>query len=491
MLATNQVEWSHAAEIIVVGFGAAGAVSGITAHDLGAEVLILEKQPANNHISTSHMSAGIFVCPSDVPAAITYMEHLTSANEGLYWTNREITQVWAEYMSQNKEWIEKLGGKVKLRVAWGEHNVPGQESIKSYYVLGLGRGLMRLLKGHVESRSIPVLYRTTADKLLTNTDGEVIGVRAQSEGKETHIRASRAVIMTTGGFEFDEEMKLNYLPVHPTYFAGSPANTGDGIRMAQEVGASLWHMNCCSASLMLKSPEFPIALGPNFNGSPGFARAGTPCGYIIVDKYGRRYTNEVFKRHTVYYELASFDSYSLEYPRVPSYWIFDQRRIKAGPLPLMYYGPMLYRLFKWSKDNSAELNKGWIIHGDTVEELAHQLKIAPSILRKTVQDYNAFCKQEEDPQFHRPPPSLVPLNEPPLFAVALWPGGPNTQGGPRRNQKGQILDTEGRPVPRLYGAGELGSVYGRLYPQAGGNIGECIAFGRIAGENAVTEQKLP
>jgi len=68
--------------------------------------------------------------------------------------------------------------------------------------------------------------------------------------------------------------------------------------------------------------------------------------------------------------------------------------------------------------------------------------------------------------------------------VALWPGGPNTQGGPRRNSKAQVLRADGFPIPRLYSAGELGSIYGMLYPGSGGNLAECIAFGRIAGENA-------
>ncbi len=496
MLIADKVEWGKAADIVVVGFGAAGAVSAITAYDLGAEILILEKQPAHNHISTSHMSGGIFICPTDVSAAITYMEHLAKVDEGLYWTNRDIIQKWAEYASQNKEWIEKLGGKVRLLRRGGEHKLPGYQSIELYYFPGLGPGLMKLLKHQVESRGIQVLYDTAASRLLTNARGEVIGVRAQSQGKETNIKASRAVIMTLGGFEFNEEMKLNYLKVYPTYFYGSPANTGDGISMVQEVGASLWHMNCCSASFVLKFSDFPIGLGPNFRGSKGAinwrrdAIRGNPCGYIIVDKHGRRYTNEEFKRHTVYYELALYDSYSLDYPRVPSYWIFDRKRIEAGPLPMMFSGPMLYRLLKWSKDNRAEIEKGWIIQGRNLEELAHKLKIAPAVLEETVQNYNAYCEQKEDPEFHRPPQHLVPLSEPPFFAVEIWPGGPNTQGGPYRNRKGQILDTHGKPIPRLYAAGEFGSIYGMLYPAGGGNIAECIAFGRIAGENAIKETRL-
>ncbi len=498
MLITDKVQWSKAAEIVVVGLGAAGAVSAITAHDLRAEVLILEKQPAHNHISTSHMTAGAFPSPTDVPGAITYWEHLARVNGGRYWTDRDTIRVVAEYLCQNKEWIEKLGGKPEVRAGphgtvGGEFDIPGRQSWTGCTMPGLGPGFMRLLKQQVESRGIQVLYDTAADRLLTNVRGEVIGVRVQSVGKEANIKASKAVIMTTGGFEFNEEMKLTYLKVYPTYFAGSPANTGDGIRMAQEVGASLWHMNCCVCSCVLKFPDFPIGFGPNFRGTKGgmaehyrAAITGDPCGCIIVDKHGRRYTNEEFKRHVVYYELALYDSSSLEYPRVPSYWIFDRKRIEAGPLPMMWYGPMLYRQAfscHWSKDNSEEIRKGWIIQGRNVEELARKLKMTSSVLEKSVQNYNAYCEQKEDPEFHRPPQHLVPLSEPPFFAVELWPGSAATLGGPRRNKKGQILDTDGKPIPRLYSAGELGS----FWAFGGGELGECIASGRIAGENAIKE----
>ncbi len=490
MLIGDGASWHHTADVVVVGFGSAGAVAAATAYDEGAAVLILEKQTANNHISTSSMSGGAFICINDVPAAIKYMEHLSRVEEGLHWTDKEIINVWAEYVFQNKQWVERLGGKVKLRQKGGEHNVPGSESIEVYNFAGRGHGLMKFLKHQVAIRDVQVMYDTAADKLLTDARGEVIGVRVLSKGEHSNIKASRAVIMAPGGFEFDEKMKLNYLKVHPTYFAGSPANTGDGIRMVQEVGASLWHMNCCSASWVLKFPEFPIALGPDFRGSRSFtkwvhdAEAASTCGYIIVDKYGRRYTNEEFKRHTVYYELALYDSQSLEYPRIPSYWIFDRKRFEAGPLPLMFYGPMLYRLYKWSRDNREEIEKGWIVQGDNIEQLGYKLKMEPGVLKKTCENYNMYCEQKEDPEFLRPPQHLVPLSDPPFFGVKIWPGSANTQGGPRRNCKAQVLNVSGEPIPGLYAAGEFGSVYGMLYPATGGNLAECIAFGRIAGENA-------
>jgi len=492
----DRIDWQREAEVLVVGFGAAGATAAITAHDEGVQVLILEKQPEASHVSNSSLSGGVFICPTDVEAAVRYLEALYRV-EGEYWTDPDVIRVWAEYCSQNKSWIEKLGGKVRLFSRGGEHHViPGYETIELYMFRGSGYGLMRFLKGQVASRGIEVLYNCRARKLLTNLRGEVIGVRAETERGEINIRARRAVILTCGGFEFNEALKLNYLRVYPTYFYGSPANTGDGILMAQEVGAALWHMNCCSARLIAKYPDFPIGFSLDFGGRGwllrrvkyGMESRAETCGYIVVDKYGRRYTNENFKVHSLYYELTLFDSQRADFPRVPSYWIFDRRRFESGPLPISIAGPTgPHRLYRWSRDNRAELEKGWIISGADIKELALKLNMDPEVLEGTVRRYNEFCRLGEDRDFGRPPSHLAPLDEPPFYAVRLWPGGPNTQGGPRRNCRAQVLNVDGVPIPRLYAAGELGSVYGMLYPSGGGNIAECLAFGRVAAENAVKE----
>jgi succinate dehydrogenase/fumarate reductase flavoprotein subunit len=146
-------------------------------------------------------------------------------------------------------------------------------------------------------------------------------------------------------------------------------------------------------------------------------------------------------------------------------------------------GPL--RLYDWSDDNEKELDRGWITRGATIEGLADTLDMEPAVLRQTLRDYNAGCDVGTD-AFGRPPATLVGLT-PPFYAMRLWPGGPNTQGGPERNARAQVMRVTGEPVPRLYAAGELGSVYGTLYPVGGANLAECIAFGRIAGENAADE----
>ncbi len=504
----NQIRWQLDADVVVVGYGAAGAVAALTAHEGGARVIILEKQEAQIPMTTSFMSGGAIICPNDEGGARRYMEALTKVNEGLYWTEPEMIQVWARYAMENKKWFEGMGGVMEPFSHGGEHNVPGVEAIDIYRVQGLGPGMMRVLYDQVNRRGIRVIYQAPANRLFLNSKGEVVGVQVKEqtdEGRMINVQARRAVILATGGFEFDEEIKLQYLKVYPCWFTGSPANTGDGIRMALGAGAQLWHMNCVSARVVMKFPEIPVAFSPSFGGkagtSPGSSalpnlggmgwgahhvnQTSAVAGYIIVDRYGKRYTNENFKGHSVYYELACYDSQRLFYPRVPSYWIFDQKRMEDGPLVQRKSGPAgPARLYKWSSDNSEELERGWIKRAETIQELALRLKMDPQTLTETVNHYNLYSRNGMDGDFGRQPVTLIPLATPPYYAAELWPGGPNTQGGPRRNSQAQVMRADGSPIPRLYSAGELGSIYGMLYPGAGGNLAECIAFGRIAGENS-------
>ena len=501
MLAAKNNSWDNKADIVIIGYGLAGAVAAITAHDRGTSVVIVEKQDADSHCSFSSISGGIILSPSDAGGATDHMVALCQVDGSAgYWTDLDIIQTWAEYTVQNKDWLQNLGGNVKFYAKAAEYpQLPGANSMEIWQYHGRGLQMMQFMYDQVKSRQIKVLYQTSAQRLLTNEEGQIIGLRAiQSYGKQqkqVDIKASRAVILCSGGFEDNEEMKLQYLRVYPVYFTGGTANTGDGIKMAQEVGADLWHMNCISARFVAKFPDFPIAFAIDLGGK-GWGRRQllgieekASTGFIIVDKYGRRYINENFKLHGVVYELSSFDTHKLEYPKVPSYHIFDRRRMEYGPIAQQSSGATgPQQLYKWSQDNMAELQKGWIVSGQTVAELASRIGVPPASLEKTVQLWNRHCEEGKDFEFGRNPLELIPLDSPPFYAVKLFPGGPNTQGGPRRNNRAQVVNPFGDPIPGLYAAGECGSVYGMLYPIAGGNLAECIAFGRIAAENAVREK---
>ncbi|MDO8673127.1 MAG: FAD-binding protein, partial [Dehalococcoidia bacterium] len=420
------------------------------------------------------------------------------------WTDSKVIEAWARYSTENVKWFESLGAKIRHFSSGGtQEQVPGAETIHRYRFPCSGAAMQRFLTAQVESRGIQVIYQGKADHLFTNQDGEVEGVRVQvgddAERKTMDIRARRGVILTCGGFEFDEEMKLNYLRVYPTYFTGTPANTGDGVRMAQEVGAQLWHMNCCSADWVAKFPDYPSAFTVDlWGGHWVLARRSLKSmenrelpGFIVVDGDGKRFTSENYRSHSVYYELAVFDSHRLIYPRVPCYWIFDQKRVDVGRLSHRIggaAGPV--GLYRWGEDIEEELAKGHVFRADSVVDLAGKLGLPPDNLDRTVRRWNEYCEGGRDPEFGRRTSDLVPLRNPPFYAIRLCAGGANTQGGPRRNERSQVLNTVGSPIPRLYAAGELGSLFGMLYPSGGGNLSECIAFGRSAAEEACREKPL-
>jgi len=173
----------------------------------------------------------------------------------------------------------------------------------------------------------------------------------------------------------------------------------------------------------------------------------------------------------------------------PMHMIVDHALFSSGPLydkePRSGWNTMVDR-YDWSDDNRAELANGWIKSRGTIAALAPAIGLDARTLVDTVNRWNEHCEKEEDFDFGRTQ-MLVPIAEPPFYALELSPSMLNTQGGPRRNGNGQIVRPDGTPVPRLYSAGELGSIYSYLY-QGTGNIGECLSFGRISGRNAASEK---
>jgi 3-oxosteroid 1-dehydrogenase len=494
--ASMPATWDHEADLVCIGYGGAGAVTAITAADLGANVLIIEKHPPDlpgeiRHTPSARMCDSIYICPTDAAKAAEYMYACSWGS-----TPRDVCEVWAKYTVQNTEWLEKMGGNIVSRAEYLGHGefplLPGCESIEVRMHRGRGPALFKMLSENVAKRpNIRVMYETPARQLVTNADREVVGVIADQGGKQVAIKAKKAVILTCGGFEWDEEMKLNFLRAYPIYFYCNPGNTGDGIRMAQSVGAALWHMNTISGRVI---PKFPN-LEPAMSG-------GTPDGFIFVDKYGKRFIKErPWVYHSFWLEVCQFDTEASEYPRVPCYSVFDDVALKSGDAAAprskgLLPDGKLQLFYEWSKDSVEEIKKGWVLRGATIEELAKVIaadsenagRMQPAELKATVDGYNRFCQAKKDRVFDRDPQTLIPVQKPPFYAIKMYPGGPNTQGGPKRNAKSQVVDSFGKPIPRLYAAGELGSVYGFLYPTGGGNVAEFISFGRIAAEQASAEK---
>ncbi|MGA2160414.1 MAG: FAD-binding protein [Dehalococcoidia bacterium] len=246
---------------------------------------------------------------------------------------------------------------------------------------------------------------------------------------------------------------------------------------------SQWAGFCARAP----STQFGVAIGAVIPSK----QQGT--SFIFVNKYGNRFMKETKNlTHTkAPLDVLYFDHDRAEYPNLPAYLVFDEAYRAGGPIQRAAWGPVGYAIvhnvYEWSHDNNAEVTKGWIIKADTIQDLAAKIKIDPKGLEETIGKFNSYCTDGRDLQFGRDKDSLAPIKGPPYYAMEMGLALVNTQGGPRHNKYGQVLDPDGEPIPRLYAAGELGSFFGFLY-QTGSNYPEAWVFGRIAGRRAAAEK---
>lgn len=480
-------KWDVEADVVVVGFGAAGVATAVTAHDLGAKVVMLEKAPEGEEGGNTRVAGQGYLNTSSVGKGIEYLTALC----GHYAVPDKMIRAWAEEVYKNNEWLESLGCDPQEHqhqpVGIEFPDLPGSDCVHKFHdgpVYGYSNTWKRW-ESLVKERPIEVLYETPGCELIQHgLTEEILGVRAEQDGQSLYVKACKAVVLTCGGFENNQEMIRNYLPGVPyCYTSGSPYNEGDGISMAMSVGADLWHMNnYAGPSMALKVPE----VRTSFSMQALHYSKIIPGGMIVVGPNAKRFTDEKFK--TCHGKVPVNGSWLPLATPCPMHIIFDHTMFSAGPLydkePSHGWTQIVER-YDWSEDNSVELSKGWIKTAATLADLAQVIGLDPATLEKTVAGWNLHCVTGVDPEFGRTL-MMEPIQKGPFYAIELSPSMLNTQGGPRRNEKGQIVRPDSTPIPRLYSSGELGSIYSYLY-QGTGNIGECLAFGRISGRNAVAE----
>jgi succinate dehydrogenase/fumarate reductase flavoprotein subunit len=479
--------WDVEADVVVVGFGAAGMAASVTAFESGAKVVILEKAPEGQEGGNTRVAGQGYLNTSSADKAITYLTALC----GSYTVPEAMVKVWAEEMCQNNAWLAGLGGDPQEHqhppVGIEFPDLPGSDCVHKFHdgpTYGYS-STWQLFERLVKQRPIPIHYETPGRQLIQHdTTKEILGVRAQRGNQSINVKARKGVVLTCGGFENNQEMIRNYLPGVPyCYTSGSPYNEGDGITMAMSVGADLWHMNnYAGPSMALKVPE----VRTSFSMQALHYSKETPGGMIVVGPDARRFTDEKYK--TRHGKIPVNGRWLPLSTPCPMFLIFDHTMFSAGPLydkhPSHGWTQIVER-YEWSEDNSVELAKGWIRRADSVAALASIVGLDPKALADSVERWNRHAEAHHDADFGRRL-MMAPIARGPFYAIELSPSMLNTQGGPRRNEKAQIVRPDGSPIPRLYSAGELGSIYCYLY-QGTGNIGECLAFGRISGRNAAAE----
>lgn len=453
--------------MLVIGFGCAGAAAAIAAHDAGAEVTVLEKTNAGG--GNCRYSGG-FLFDLSGPGAIHYLDALCYGR-----TDRSVLEAYAGGLGTLEAWLGALGGRVTPfalppevfpRVFPSWPNFPGADGVRYSQFVATdgarpGESLWNLLERNVQARDIEVHYSAQPGQLRI-VDSRVSGV---------DDLLCDAVILATGGFEASAALKEAYLPLSPLHPVGHLANTGDGLRLAQQAGAALWHMPAFFGWLAFRHDEHLAAFPIDFHGR----------SHVLVDADGRRFSDETgWEVHDRVRALTVYLPRNRNHPHLPLYGICDAATLGAGPLNGIVGTPNDY---SWSADNSAEVAAGWIRRADSADQLAALLGIDPDTLGATLTSYNAAAAAGIDPEFGRSADTLVPLAPGPLYAIELWPGVATTAGGPRRSARAEVLDESGAAITGLYAAGGTGSIWGHL-TQHGGGLTDALVFGRIAGRAA-------
>ena len=507
-------------DVVVVGYGFSGATTAIEAARAGASVLLIEKTAVPGGISICSYGA---VRSAD--SAEKAFDYLTATNGGR--TTPQVLRVLARGMTEQEDYVRDLakinGAEIATTKESGKtganYPFPGFDtfyqttvrtvpnfSARAVYPWANGAPggpmLFKILDDNLAAQNVKIRLNTRAIRLITaDNSKEVVGIVTESAGATTRIRTRRGVVLACGGFEGNQQYREQFWEGNPVLPAAARHNTGDGIIMAQDLGAELWHMWHFHGAYGFKAadPEYPYAIRvkrlPDWVPHEGFGfvprrdetgsidASQVKMAWILLDKNGKRFMNEYqpYLQDTAHRPMHYFDPVTQSYPRIPAYLICDEEGRKLYPLGRPTSNDKdLY--FEWSADNLKEVESGILKRGRTIAELAQMLGLDPRSVEQSVARWNQQCAAANDDDFGRPNGAMMPVSTPPFYGAPVWPVVSNTQGGPVHDAEQRVIDVYGKPIPRLYAVGELGSAYGHLY-MSGGNISECLITGRIAGTN--------
>ena len=515
----DEPAWDAEYDVVVLGYGGAGANAAVAAYEQGAKVLLAEKAPEGGEGGNTAVS-GQFVMATDDPDGL--YEYLTTLMGKFQNWDPEAVRAYCEGCAENYNWMTKTMGGDPAVISPTEHpsgafeanntdwrmadgsdggltdpyktgntnywyynwaEFPEIEASKHCLCLTASgtrfdRSYYNLCQNAVKARDIDVWFSAPGKKLITDANGAVIGVIITKDGTDLRIKANGGVVLACGGFEHNQEMISSYLQMPYVHQQGGLYNDGDGIKMAMGAGADLWHMsNSAGFTWTHKRPNLDtvsLFSGPNANTG------------IYVGLGGDRFMNEAgATRHGRIYIGGRWISTPMP---LPAYLVQDADQLAAGN-----------KLVSAFSDGYAdELATGEVLMGNTLEELAEAIrnseggKDAPDFSTENfvaaVEAYNKRYDAGEDADYGRPFSTMVPVKKGPFYATKIGPTYFNTQGGPRKNKFGQVIGTDGLPIEGLFEAGEMGSIFCDMY-NGSGNLGETMVYGRISGTNAAKRAK--
>lgn len=532
-----------AADVIVLGTGAAGLAAALAAHEAGARVRLVERWERIG--GTSAVSGGV-IWVADNPwmraagiadsraEALAYfrsLDHGDLVDETLeafvdhgpealaflaaigalkvavlpgypdYYTDRPGAKPQGSRaldhdlfdLGELGEWAAKIYAIEEPRPLMlretplgGAKAVPGPEVLAHRLAArqcGFGQAMVaRLLKACLDRGIVPLLGVET--QRLVKEGGRITGIEGVRAGKPLALRARRGVVLATGGFEWDADLRQTFLRGPVTAPASPPTATGEGLKLAMAAGARLGNMTSAWWAPTLVTPDAPWPGGAPRAQIVLIER--TVPHSIMVNRAGKRFCNEAANYSALGGVFHQFDATRYDYPNLPAWLIFDAQYAARYPLGTRQPGQPL---------------PDWVMRAETIEDLARQIGLDPAALGATVARFNAHADAGADPDFGRgtspydhfygdrartgPFVTLGAIRQPPFFAVEIASGLLGTNGGPRTDGKGRVLGHDGAPIAGLFGAGNaIAAPTGGVYAGAGGTLGPALTFGYLAGRAA-------
>ena len=357
--------------------------------------------------------------------------------------------------------------------------------------LHLGNALAGRLFASLLRRNVDILFDASVAQLLIGGDG-VKGVAIRDSSGARNIAAHKGVVLATGGFSHDATLREKLFPAGAGLIsATAPAGTGDGLHIALAAGASL--------NTRVASPAYwvPASLFRRADGSQGiFPHTVTDRakpGVIAINAAGKRFVNEAFSYHEFVLAMLRDGNAAAE----RSFYLVCDRRF------LWMYG--LGRIQPFTVRAKRYVESGELIEGASIEALAEAIGVEKSALSKTLEKYNSSARIGFDPEFrrgttiyqrhlgdpsHSPNPCVAPIEQPPFYALRIYPADLGTAIGLQSDGRARVLRKDGSVIPGLYACGnDMGSIMNGNYPGPGITLGPALTFGYIAGRNLALERR--
>ena len=477
------------ADIVIIGSGGAGLAAAVAAAERGASVIVLEKRSGLG--GNSARAFGIFAAESPVQkrAHIDCSRDrcFKIAMDWAHWKiNAAIIRAFIDKSGDTIRWLEEKG----LEFACNFHN-PDQEPV-FHLIKGRGAALIKVLTQKCRDMGVQLLTRSPAKKILTGSEGDIIGVLAESDGGEFTI-ASRSVIISSGGYGGNKVLLRKYCPDYRDDMEriGFP-HTGDGLTMAIQAGAATEGLGILLLGMpsALHPPDLKVKPGTK----PGISQIGlisiaADPRTLWVNKTGQRFVDE--NLNNIHFLNSNA---IIRQPDNLCYTLWDskitQTIAKKGPsqsmgLPKEEEGDMLPGLEKDLRTQADK--KDFVKIFNSRDEISAWMGADPKVLKASIDKYNAACDQGYDPIFSKDREYLMPLRTPPYYGIRWHASFINTIGGININEHTEVLDKNGDPIPGLYAAGvDTGGWESATYCMRlpGHAFGFSVYSGRIAGENA-------